>query len=274
MTSVGIIGLGLIGGSLARDLAAAGWRVLGADQDPDTLRAATDDGVVSGAMEPQALATLDLLVLALPVRAAAHRLRELAAEVDPGSELVITDAGSTKRSILAAADASGVGTRFVGSHPMAGSHRSGWQAGQGDLFRQRTVWICPADASTGEAVERVEAMWRTVGAVPARIDAVDHDRLMARTSHLPQLAVTALATVLSRHGLPPDALGPGGRDTTRLAGSDPDMWTDIALDNRDEIAPALDALTEALTELTRAIRDGDAAAVRSRLQASRDWSNP
>lgn len=274
MTTAGIIGLGLIGGSLARDLAAAGWRVLGADHDPDTLTAARDAGVVGEALGPQALVTLDVLVLALPVRAATHRLGELAEALDPDSDLVITDAGSTKRSILAAADASGLGPRFVGSHPMAGSHRSGWHAGRVDLFRERTAWICTTDASTPEAVERVETMWRTVGAIPERIDAVDHDRLMARTSHLPQLAATALATVLSRHGLPPDALGPGGHDTTRLAGSDPAMWTDIALDNRDEIAPALDALTETLTELTHAIRNGDAAAVRSRLQAGRDWCNP
>lgn len=269
---VGIVGLGLIGGSLARDLAAAGWRVLGEDRDTASLNAARTDGVVAERLEQRDLAGLDLLVLALPVRAAAERVRELAGSLEPGSHLVITDVGSTKRSVTAAAEAAGLAARFVGSHPMAGSQESGWSAGRTDLFRGEAVWVCPTSASSPDAIGTVEGLWRQVGGEPRRIDAAAHDRLLARASHLPQLTATALATVLARHGISPDSLGPGGRDATRLAGSDPDMWTDIALDNSGEIAPALDDLSRELAELARAVRDGDHEGVRSRVAAARAWS--
>lgn len=272
MRSAGVIGLGLMGGSLARELTGAGWRVLGEDRDPETLRAARSAGAIADPLTPDALPSLDLLILALPVRAAAERVTRLAEAVDPGGKLAITDVGSTKRSIVAAAEGSGLATRFVGSHPMAGSHESGWTAARTGLFWGRAVWVCPTGSSHPDAVAAVEALWREVGGEPQRIDSQAHDQLLARTSHLPQLTATALAAVLADAGLAPDDLGPGGRDSTRLAGSDPDMWTDIALDNRDEIAPALDAMARELAGLARDVRNGDAGAVRARLAAGRAWS--
>lgn len=271
MRSVGIVGLGLIGGSLARDLAAAGWRVLAEDRDHGTLAAARGAGVVDGPLEPAAVDSLDLLVLAIPVRAAPARLHRLAGSLSPDSPVVITDAGSTKRSVTAAALDAGLGPRFVGAHPMAGSHQSGWGASRTGLFRGCRVWTCPSSASQDGAVTRVESLWRSVGGRPEPISPDDHDRLMAHASHLPQLAATALATALSRHGVPPDALGPGGRDATRLAASDPDLWTDILLDNADHVHPALDALAAELDTLARLLRDADSDAVRARLAAGRTW---
>lgn len=270
--AVGIVGLGLMGGSLARDLAAAGWRVLGDDRDPATLTAARAEGVLSDALRPEAFPSLDLLVLALPVRAAAERIRALAGEMESAPDLVITDVGSTKRSIAAAAEAAGIGRRFVGSHPMAGTHQSGWSAGGTGFFQGSGVWICPTRDSLPHAVGAVEELWRSVGGEPNRIDAASHDRLLARMSHLPQLTATALATVLARQGIPRDALGPGGRDTTRLAGSDPDMWTDIALDNSDEIAPTLEALARELAEWARVVRSGDPDVFRAGMVKARAWS--
>lgn len=272
MRSVGIIGLGLMGGSLARDLHAVGWRVLAAERDPDTLAAARDAGVVAGVLHPEATGGLDLMVLALPVRAATEWVRNLAGVLDPASPLVITDVGSTKRSIVAAMDAAGLGPRFVGSHPMAGSHESGWAAARADLFRGHRVWVCPTGASPPAAVAAVEQLWRDVGAEPQRIAPPDHDRLLALASHLPQVAATSLAGVLSRHEVSRDVLGPGGRDATRLAGSDPDMWTDILLDNSDHIAPALDALARELARLAGDIRTGDPGPVRRRMETGRAWS--
>lgn len=272
MRSAGIIGLGLMGGSLARDLAAAGWRVLGDDRDAATLAAALASGVVAGPLGEADLDDLDLLVLAVPVRAAADRLRWLAANVDPGSGVVVTDVGSTKRSVVAAAEAMGLAGRFVGSHPVAGSHESGWDAGRAGLFRGRTVWLCPPGDGGADAMRVVEALWRSVGGDPKRLDADAHDRLLAAVSHLPQLAATSLAAVLDHQGVAPGDLGPGGRDTTRLAGSDPDMWTDIVVDNADAIVPVLESLVRELDALTRLVRQGDAAAVRSRLERARAWS--
>lgn len=272
MNTVGIVGLGLIGGSLARDLSAAGWRVLADDHDPGALEAARDAGVVDGPLGAGAADSADLLILALPVRAAPARLREIAASLAPDSRTVITDVGSTKRSVTAAALDAGLAPRFVGAHPMAGSHQCGWAASRTGLFHRCRVWTCPTSASTDRAVSLVDHLWRSVGARPEPITPDDHDRLMAHASHLPQLAATSLATTLAHHGVPPDSLGPGGRDATRLAASDPDMWIDILLDNADYVAPALSDLVDQLAALATAIRDADTDALRARLDAGRAWT--
>ncbi|MGK7311476.1 MAG: prephenate dehydrogenase [Candidatus Longimicrobiales bacterium M2_2A_002] len=265
-STVGIVGLGLVGGSLARDLAAAGWRVLGADRDPATTRRARAAGIVAGPIDPGAV---DLLVLAVPVRAAAGWLRTLADAVAPTA--VLTDVGSTKRAVVEAAGTAGLGARFVGSHPLAGDHRSGWAASRTGLFNDAVVWLTPAPETDAGAVAAVESLWRAVGGHPRRITAEDHDRLLARISHLPQVAATALAGTLARAGIEAAQLGPGGRDTTRLAGSDPDMWTDILIENGDEVGPALDALIAGLTRLRRAIHGLDDATLRSLLDEARSW---
>ena len=214
--TVGIVGLGLMGGSLARDLAAAGWRVLGTDRDPAVEAAARDADIVAG---PVAMADVDVLVLAVPVRAAPAWLHRLGPRLGPGA--TVTDVGSTKRSVVEAAEAAGLGPRFVGSHPMAGDHRSGWAASRTGLFRGAAVWLCPAHDAAPATLARIAGLWEAVGAEPRRIDAHDHDRLLARVSHLPQAAATALAAALARDGVVPDQLGPGGRGGRVGAGAPP-----------------------------------------------------
>jgi prephenate dehydrogenase len=265
--TVGIVGLGLVGGSLARDLADAGWRVLGTDRSSRAEEAARAAGVVSGPVE---LDDLDVLVLATPVRATLERLRELAPRIPPGT--AVTDVCSTKASVVEAAEAAGLGNRFVGSHPLAGDHRSGWAASRTALFRNAVVWLSPAHDADADVVDRVEGLWRAVGARTRRIEPHVHDRLMARASHLPQTAATALAAALARHDITPDQLGPGGRDMTRLAGSDPDMWADILVDNSDQVARALAALIDELSRFHDAVRNLDDATIRSLLAAGRAWS--
>ena len=264
--TVGIVGLGLIGGSLARDLNEAGWRVQGVDRDPGRERAARDAGVLVGPVEPEAL---DVLVLAVPVRSAPSRLRGLARRLAP--DAVATDVGSTKRSVVEAAAACGLGSRFVGAHPLAGSHESGWAASRTGLFDGALVWLTPTAETSEAAAVRIESLWRSVGAVPRRTDAAVHDRLVALVSHMPQVAASALGSALGRTGTGIDELGPGGRDATRLAGSDPDMWTDILLDNADEVGPALDRLMDELMRFQRAIRQLDDGTVRSLLADARAW---
>lgn len=265
--TVGIVGLGLVGGSLARDLADAGWRVLGTDRDPAAEDAARAAGVIGGPLE---LDSLDVLVLATPVRATLDRIRQLAPQIHRGT--AVTDVCSTKASVVEVAEAAGLGARFVGSHPLAGDHRSGWAASRSGLFRGAVVWLSPAHGVDPSAVDRVEGLWQAAGARTRHIQPYAHDRLMARASHLPQTAATALAAALAQHDITPDQLGPGGRDMTRLAASDPDLWADILVDNSEQVARALAALIDELSRFHDAVRDLDDATIRSLLAAGRAWS--
>jgi prephenate dehydrogenase len=207
------------------------------------------------------------------VRAVARELRRLAADLGTDdARVVITDTGSTKRSVVAAAQAAGLAPRFVGSHPIAGDHRSGWGAARKGLFDGEPVWVCPAPSATAESVRRIESLWLAVGANPHHIDPAVHDRLLARTSHLPQVVATAVGLTLAEADMAPDALGPGGRDVTRLAGSDPAIWADILLDNADEMGPVLEAFGDILDRMREAIEAGDTDAVRSLLTAASAWS--
>jgi prephenate dehydrogenase len=273
-TPIGLVGLGLIGGSLARDLAARGHTVVGADADPATRDAALAAGAIQDAFEPggdaaAALARTGIVVLATPVRAAPGMLRWLARVAPPHA--VLTDVGSTKRSILEAAAAAGVGHRFVGGHPMAGDHRSGWDAARSGLFRGATVWLCTTGPEAESAVRTVEALWSGVEAVPRRIDADEHDRRLAWTSHLPQLVASAVGLALRAYGVGAAELGPGGRDVTRLAASDPAVWTDVLLDNADAMGPAMAALGRELDRLRRLAEAGDEPGLRAALEEARSW---
>ncbi len=267
---VAILGLGLVGGSLARDLHALGHRVLAHDRDAATLTAAVRQGAVRVALDPDlsGIDEADIVVLAVPVGTAPGLLRGVAAR--SGTSLV-TDVGSTKRSVVAAAEAAGLERRFVGAHPLAGDHRSGWGASRAGLFRGATVFLCPASGVAPDALRRAEALWRSVGAHPRVMDAAEHDRRMAWVSHLPQAAASALALAIARSGLPTEALGAGGRDTTRLAASSPDVWTDILLDNADDSGAALAALEAAVADIRRALERRDREGLAAALEEARRW---
>jgi len=264
--SAAVLGLGLIGGSVARDLAARGVRVFAWDRDETAVRAAVERGIAQPLRwdEP-----LDVVILAVPVLAAHDLLTQLADRM--ADVRLITDAGSTKRSIVARAQSLGLGARFVGSHPLAGGHRTGWDASRAGLFAGARVFLSPT-ASTDDGVLRLaSALWVELGARPEVMDAAEHDRRVAWTSHLPQLVSSALGGALAAAGIDRAELGPGGRDATRLAGSSPDLWTDIATDNADEILPALQAAEQRLRDLREAIARGDRARLRTLLAAGREW---
>jgi prephenate dehydrogenase len=283
---VAIVGVGLIGGSLARDLAALGAHVMGFDADAETLGAAMDAGAVHEALpagpareagggitgagvdlHALASASLDALVLAVPVEVAVPLLAAAAPHL--GDVPLVTDVGSTKASIVDAASGLGLGERFVGSHPLAGSHLSGWGASRPGLFRGNRVYLCPSAEGGHEAGEepgrgalrRAHALWTSVGAVPQILDSVSHDRLLAWTSHLPQATSTALARALAGAGVGVGDLGPGGSDMTRLAASSPSLWTGIALDNAEALSAGLAALERELAELRASLRARDRDAV-------------
>lgn len=255
--SVGIVGLGLIGGSLARDMAACGIRVHGFDNDHATLRAAIDARIVSAPLDAdlENIDGLDAVILAVPVTAAlgilersAERLRRVP---------LVTDVCSTKQTLQTAAARLGLAHSFIGGHPLAGDHRCGWASSRTGLFRSATVYLCPGESTTPPALERLAALWRLIGAAPENINAAVHDRRLAFTSHMPQAVSTALARVLACAAIPFDQLGPGGRDMTRLARSSPDVWTPIALDNADLLCEAIVAIEAQLATLRTALAADD-----------------
>ncbi len=269
--SAAIIGLGLVGGSIARDLAARGIRVSGFDAHDGHLGKALSEGIVHTALDASlaGLKESDLIVIAVPVDEAVGVLERIA-RFEMRARL-ITDVGSTKARIVATASGVGLGNRFVGAHPMAGGHRSGWDASSSGLFDGARVYLCPATEATGETLNLARALWESLGARPTCIDAVEHDRTLAWTSHLPHVASTAVALALSRVGFGRQDLGPGGRDITRLAGSSPAMWTAIARENANEIDAALAAAEDEIAGFRRALAALDTHAIRERFTSAKEW---
>jgi prephenate dehydrogenase len=268
---VGIVGLGLVGGSLARDLSARGVRVLGYDTHRQDLDAAVRAGIVSDLPDDDfsALSQADVIVIAVPVDRAVDVLRCVAPHIS--ATALVTDVGSTKARIIAAAASLGVGARFVGSHPMAGDHRSGWEASRAGLFANARVYLCAASDGSDTASQRAEAFWHALGAHPIRIAADEHDRKLARASHLPHVLSAALGISLARAGVARSDLGPGGRDVTRLAGSSADVWTAIALENAPALAAALADTEREIAEFRQALSELDRLSLHSRFAAARAW---
>lgn len=269
---VAITGLGLIGGSLARDLAVRGVRVVGYDPDPDTMRAALDAGVLSGTLDPDlgGIEAAEILVLAVPVgrapgilTATANRLRHLR---------LITDVGSTKQGIGAAAERAGLAHLFVGGHPLAGDHRAGWAASRSGLFRGARVFLSPTLTTTPAALACARELWANIGAYTEEVAAVAHDQEIAWVSHLPQATSTALALALAGAGIGPDRLGPGGRDLTRLAASSPTLWTEIALENATALSQAIHALQAQLEQVRLALEERDATGIYEFFAGGKGWA--
>ncbi|HEX4683140.1 MAG TPA: prephenate dehydrogenase/arogenate dehydrogenase family protein [Gemmatimonadaceae bacterium] len=266
-----VIGLGLIGGSVARDLAANGVTVRAYDADPAQLDAAARDGVVTHRLDSSLCGVegAELVVIAVPVDAALDVLRCIAPLV--GQSKLVTDVGSTKGRIVALAGELGLGDRFVGSHPMAGDHRSGWNASRAGLFVDAPVYLCPVPNAPGSPMRTAQALWRGLGATTIEMDADEHDRWLAWTSHLPHMIAVALGLTLEEGRVTRDDLGPGGRDMTRIAGSSPEMWTAIGVDNAAEIERALAVAERAIAAMRAALRTQDRRALRETFVAARAW---
>lgn len=271
-TSLGIIGLGAIGGSIARQAKQAGiTAVLGWSPEPAERVAAASQGAVDDAPpRPQDVAAaVDLLILAAPPAANIELLATLKPHLKAGA--LVTDTGSVKRAVVAKAEGLGLGARFAGSHPLTGSHRRGFEASRAGLFRGAVVYVTPTADGTGAARE-VAHFWDSVlEAHTVVLDAKRHDAQLAATSHLPQVVGSLLGNFLARHAPPGASFGPGARDTSRLAASDPALWTEILMMNRDEVLPLLRALEEPLGEIERALETGDGQAVAAWLEGASVW---
>jgi len=264
---IGIVGLGLIGGSLAlkaRELWPTAL-VIGVD-NKDVLETAMRMHAIDVAADDLiVIAEADLVVLAAPVKQNIALLAELDDCVRQPA--VVTDTGSTKQDIIAAAALRPPRFTFIGGHPLAGAAHGGLEHARPDLFAGRPWLLTPASAptdgarafQTSEAIDQLTELTRALGAEPRLIDAGAHDRLLAFLSHLPQLTVSALMHVVG-DAVGRDGLALSGRglaDTTRLASSPPDIWSDIAATNADEIGPALDTLIALLQDLRRDLPEGD-----------------
>jgi prephenate dehydrogenase len=200
----------------------------------------------------------------MPVGDTAAVLGQLAPYLTPGA--IVTDVGSTKADVIAAARAA-LGARssgFVAGHPIAGSEQSGPAAARADLFRDRRVVLTPEADTDPAALEAVRALWQACGAQVETLDAAQHDRIFAAVSHLPHLAAFALVDELARRADGDTYFhfaASGFRDFTRIAGSSPEMWRDVALANRDALIAELDAYQRALDALKAALERRDGAAL-------------
>lgn len=270
--TLGVIGLGAIGGSVALQAKRAGIaHVIGWSPDPGERAAAAQQGALDDApaRPVDVVRAADLLLLAAPPAANLRLLDNLRHEMGPGA--IVTDVGSVKRQIVSCAEALGLGGRFAGSHPLAGTHARGFAAARLDLFQGAVVYITPTRGGDGAAREVAHFWAETLGAHPVVIDAAGHDRQLALTSHLPQVVASLLAHFLAGRAPAGATYGPGARDTTRIAGSEPTLWSEILLMNRDEVLPALRALEEPLGEVERALETGDARVLEAWLARGAEW---
>ena len=274
-SSIAIVGLGLIGGSLAKALkrADAGLRIGAVDRDEQAPRAALDGGVIDAAGGLREIcAAAEMVVVAAPPLATPRILRDLESCAAP--KAVITDVASVKGHLTGplAALAAGFRARVVPGHPLAGSEQSGFAAADADLFRDRNVVLTPLDDTDPAAVAAVHDLWRMLGANVLAMSAARHDRILARTSHLPHLLAFAAADLPARGdtGVDANRCAAGGFDDfTRLAASDPELWADICSANSAAAVEALDAIMEDLRSMRRALAENDRARLAARLRRAR-----
>jgi prephenate dehydrogenase len=273
-----IVGTGLIGGSFAQALKQAGAvrEVLGVGRNPARLTVARELGLIDRAVDWDEAGQADCILLALPVGETETVLQQLGPHLKTGA--IVTDAGSTKVNVVAAARAA-LGARFadfVPGHPIAGSEQSGPGAARADLYQGRKVVLTPQADTRADALATVRALWEAAGAQVETLDAALHDRVFAAVSHLPHLAAFALVDELAQRADGETFFrfaASGFRDFTRIAGSSPEMWRDIALGNRDALLIELDAYVAALQGLRGAVSAEDAEAllaIFSRARAARE----
>jgi prephenate dehydrogenase len=283
--SIAIVGLGLIGGSIALGVRER-WpasRVFGVDSEPVLAHALGSGAIERGFGRVDALPDTSLVILAAPVRQNIELLQPIgsAGRVLSGPAdrpMTVTDVGGTKREIVTAARALPPGVTFVGGHPLGGGERGGFAFARPDLFAGRPWIFTPDGNGATDAVDRLSRLVVGLGAKPLIISADEHDRVMAFVSHLPQLAASALMDVAgsAAHAEGLRMAGRGLVDTTRLASSPADVWRDICLTNADSIELALDCLIQRLTQLRGDLRRGDAveaifaAAARWRAELMKD----
>ena len=264
ISRVAIIGLGLIGGSVGLsvremlpDVATTGW-----DADADVRARAAERGLAGTVCDTvaEAVREADLVILCVPVGAMGYAAEAIAPHIRPGT--IVSDVGSSKRSVGEALAAALPEAVVIPAHPVAGTENSGPEAGFATLFRHRWCIVTPRDDTPPDALAALTEFWEGLGATVEIMDPRHHDLVLAVTSHIPHLiAYTIVGTAsdleeVTRGEVIKYSAG-GFRDFTRIAASNPTMWRDVFLSNRDAVLEVLGRFTEDLSLLQRAIRNGD-----------------
>ncbi|HEY3491157.1 MAG TPA: prephenate dehydrogenase/arogenate dehydrogenase family protein [Candidatus Deferrimicrobiaceae bacterium] len=261
---LGIVGLGLIGGSLARALKGkrGAPEVWGFDKRRESVRMALECGAIAKGATEREIAGCDVVVVCVPVRVSVGVIERIGRRMRAGS--ILTDAGSVKAEVVAKGRAAvAEGVSFVGGHPIAGTENSGFPAADPALFKGRTAIVTPCDGDDAVAVGIVEKIWRLAGARVLRMDPVTHDHVFAYVSHLPHVVAYALVHAVGTLDtkVPLGYAAGGFRDFTRIASSNPAMWKDIVLQNRPEMLRALAHYRKNLALIEGLIRQGDEAEI-------------
>ncbi|NMW32990.1 prephenate/arogenate dehydrogenase family protein [Altererythrobacter sp. RZ02] len=266
--SVGIIGLGLLGGSIGLAIAkhCPDIRTMGYDADPEARNAARDRGLVQTVCDTAAAAAekADLVILCVPVGAMGFAADAVRSALPDG--VIVSDVGSSKQSVADTLRAALPDITVIPAHPVAGTEQSGPEAGFAELFEGRWCILTPPDDVSETDIGALSEFWRSLGSKIEIMDAQHHDLVLAVTSHIPHLiAYTIVGTAsdleeVTRSEVIKYSAG-GFRDFTRIAASDPTMWRDVFLNNKDAVLEMLGRFTEDLTALQRAIRRGDGDAL-------------
>ncbi|MFP6703612.1 MAG: prephenate dehydrogenase [Planctomycetaceae bacterium] len=268
--TLAILGVGLIGGSIAAAARRRGLaqRIVGIGRNPSRLETATQLGLIDcGSTDIAVAADADLAVVCTPVNHIVADAKDLAAVLN--SEALITDVGSTKGIVceeLADLDGSN-GPAFVGSHPLTGSQLQGFEHADPELFEGRVCVVTPFEASRDIDIQAIEQFWSDLGSVVVRCEPREHDRALARTSHLPHLVAAALAGNLLASDT--QFAASGFRDTTRIASGDPGLWIPILNQNNDAIQQALAQLKTRLEEFSDALQHDDDSALQKLLEEAK-----
>jgi prephenate dehydrogenase len=272
-----VIGVGLIGGSFALALkqAKAVSHVVGVGRNPANLKLALERGILdSTAPDPAAAARgADLILVSTPVAQFPAVFASLA-----DAKALITDGGSTKRDVIAAARRA-LGkkiSQFVPAHPIAGAEKSGAAAASAELFRGKRVVLTPLEENDEETISKIHAIWSACGARVTRMDPEEHDAVLAAVSHLPHLLAFALVHEVARRENSAQlfSFAAGGfRDFTRIASSHPEMWRDICVANRDRLLQELKSYSSELESVRKLLEAGDGAGLEKLFAAARDARN-
>ena len=274
--TLAILGTGLIGASVLSAAKARGLarRALAWDLRPENSRLCAESGWADAAPEslPEAVREADLVVIATP----ADTVAELAARIAPHLKkgALVTDAGSTKGHAARLAHAAMPEHAFyVGAHPMAGSEKNGPGAAKPDLFEGRACFVTPlAGRTDASATARVSAFWAALGARIVETNPDDHDEIVAHVSHLPHVSAVALAcTLADRPEAWRECAGGGLRDTTRVAGGDVEIWRAILMENRHEVARAIESFERELKALREALESNDSTTLCALLERGKAW---
>ncbi len=268
--TVAIVGVGLLGGSIGLALQQRGLArsVIGIGRRASSLQKARRYATVTTTTTNLARGVTDaqVVIVCTPVGHIVDHVCDVAAHCPPAA--LITDVGSTKQEIVRQLhERLGPEVKFIGSHPLAGSEKTGSGHSTADLFQGRVAVVTPHETSGAEAVTGIEGFWKSLGARTLRMTPADHDQAVAMSSHVPHVVAAALAMATSAEELP--LVAGGWKDTTRIAASDPQLWWQILSTNREQVLKSLDKFGKVLSQFRNALEQGDRARLEQLLDAGK-----